>query len=311
MAGTAATTEAPLSDVMMAMDVVDTLRHREVLVETELSAEVRRARMIDRLREVYRSQGITVPDRILEEGVDALEKDRFVYKARTGGLSFTLARLYVTRARWGRVVGIAVGVIVVAALAWVFLVQQPANRREAAVAVELSETIPARLAALSASIVDEAVDPAVDARAVQTAEDGTEAAAAGDATVARAAVSDLEALLAELRVTFDVRVVSRPGADSGVTRIPPGNNVENFYLIVEAIGPNGSALRRTITSEEDDAIRTVTQWGVRVPESVFNAAVRDKQDDGIIQDDLLGEKVRGELDIEWLKPTLGGFITEW
>lgn len=310
MAGTVAASEAPLNDVMLAMDVVDTLRHREALVERELSGEERRTRLIERLREVYRSQGITVPDRILEEGVDALEQDRFVYKPKSGGFAFTLARLYVTRARWGRALGIAVGVVVVAFLAWLFLIEQPAQRRAANLEIELTETIPARLAELSQTVVAEAVDPAVDAQAVQTAADGAEAAAAGNAEAARAAVTALEMLLSELRLTFDVRIVSRPGEDTGVTRIFD-SRTENFYLIVEAIGPEGRTIPRAITSEEDDSVRTVTQWGVRVPEAVFNAVARDKEADGIVQDDLMGGKVRGELDIEWVKPTLGGFITAW
>lgn len=308
MAGTVATTEAPLNDVMMAMDVVDTLRHREALVEQELSGTERRARMIERLREVYRSQGIEVPDRILEEGVDALEQDRFVYKPRTGGFAFTLARLYVTRASWGRKVGIAAAIILVALLAWYFLIQRPSVQREAALQVELSETIPARLDALEQSIVAVAIDPAIDAQAAQTADDGREAAAAGDATAARAAVTELEALDTELRLVFDVRIMSSP--DTGVTRIFD-SRTENFYIIVEAVDPDGRAIPRQITSEEDNSTREVTRWGVRVPESVFNAVADDKLDDGVIQNNIMGEKPRGELDIDWLMPTLGGAITAW
>ncbi len=310
MAETAA--QPPLSDLMMAMDVVDTLRHGETLVGRELSAEQRRAKMIERLREVYRGQGIAVSDRILEEGVAALEEERFIYKPRSGGFAFTLARLYVRRDVLGRRVGI-IGAIVLAVIAgWFFLIQQPGERRAGALRIELAETIPARLSALSANVVAEAIDPAIDARAELTARDGTAAAAAGNADAARAAVTSLEALLAELRLIFEARIVSRPGAVSGVTRIPPNNpGVENFYLIVEAIGPDGRAIPRSITSEEDGTTRTVTQWGVRVPESVFNAAVADKENDGIIQDALLGRKVRGELEIDWVKPTLGGTITNW
>ena len=53
---------APLEDVMLAMDVVDTLRHRQGLVERELSAGDRRTRLIEQLRDTYHSQGIEVTD---------------------------------------------------------------------------------------------------------------------------------------------------------------------------------------------------------------------------------------------------------
>src|SRR5918997_1445828 len=68
-----------LDDVMMAMDVVDTLRHREDLVRRELSEENREAELIARLRKIYQDQGIDVPDSVLADRVKALEESRFVY----------------------------------------------------------------------------------------------------------------------------------------------------------------------------------------------------------------------------------------
>ena len=47
-----ATTGAPaLDETMLAMDVVDTIRHADRLVERELLGEDRQARLRDRLRE--------------------------------------------------------------------------------------------------------------------------------------------------------------------------------------------------------------------------------------------------------------------
>ena len=68
-----------LDDVMIAMDVVDTLRHREDLVRRELNEEEPRGELLARLRQIYRDQGIEVPDGVLAEGVKALEDSRFVY----------------------------------------------------------------------------------------------------------------------------------------------------------------------------------------------------------------------------------------
>lgn len=314
MADTALATkpDAPLDDVMLAMDVVDTLRHGEALAERELSGEARRARLIERLREIYRGQGITVPDRILEEGVDALEQDRFVYKPRTGGFSFTLARLYIRRGRIGRVVGILAAVVLVAWGAWYFLVQQPSIRNAEAQRIELSETIPQRLTQLVSQIDEIAVEDGVAPAAAATAADGQTAAASGNLEVARRAVQTLEQVLTELQQTFEVRIVSRPGEDTGVTRIPDANSrTENFYLIVEAIGPNGQVITRRIRNEEDQGFDEVSRWGVRVPEVVWEAVAADKRNDGIVQDSLMGEKPRGYLNIQWSKPTLDGFLTSW
>ena len=58
-----------LDDVMLAMDVVDTLRHNERMIASDLSADDREAALIERLRRIYKSQGIEVPDHILRDGV--------------------------------------------------------------------------------------------------------------------------------------------------------------------------------------------------------------------------------------------------
>ena len=70
------TSKAPLDDVMLAMDVVDTLRHEQNLVARELGATSREAELIERLRKIYRDQGIEVPDHILKEGVKAFAEKR-------------------------------------------------------------------------------------------------------------------------------------------------------------------------------------------------------------------------------------------
>ncbi len=106
---------APLNDVMLAMDVVDTLRHNQTVVERELNEEEREKALIVRLREIYASQGIDVPDSVLAEGVSALKEDRFTYRAPEPGLGRSLAKLYVNRGRWGRLMG---SLAVLAGVVW-------------------------------------------------------------------------------------------------------------------------------------------------------------------------------------------------
>jgi hypothetical protein len=55
----------------------------------------------------------------------------------------------------------------------------------------------------------------------------------------------------------------------------------------------------------------VTTWGLRVPEQVFRAVQEDKNDDGIIQQSVVGLKQYGYLDIAYRVPVLGGAVTRW
>lgn len=295
---------AQLDDIMLAMDVVDTLRHDQKITERELAEGDREEDLIERLRTIYRNQGIAVPDEILRQGVKALREERFVYKPPADSFAVKLARLYVTRGRWGKwalaaVVAVGIGV---GALAW-----QGYSAR-----VELTQTIPAAIERVAADINREATVDAVRQRVAALVTDGQTAARDGKAEAARTAVADLERLRDDVRSEYDVRIVSRPGESTGVWRRPRRNpNAMNYYLIVEAIGRDGRALSRAITSEEDSASRVVTKWGIRVPESLYRQVEADKRDDGIVQNNILGRKARGQLEPTWREALPGGAITSW
>ena len=93
---------------MLAMDVVDTLRHHRSIVDAELNEEAREQALIDRVKAIYEAQGIDVPDEVIQKGVEALKQDRFVYKPPRRTLAVRLAEVYVRRGYWTKVVlGIA------------------------------------------------------------------------------------------------------------------------------------------------------------------------------------------------------------
>ncbi|MEL6213764.1 MAG: DUF6384 family protein, partial [Pseudomonadota bacterium] len=112
-------------DVMLAMDVVDTLRHRERVLDKELSAEAREQALVERLKEIYKNQGIEVPDRILRDGVKALEEKRFVYEPPENTFSVRLARLYIARDRWLKPFGVIFGLAAFGAASYQFAYEAP------------------------------------------------------------------------------------------------------------------------------------------------------------------------------------------
>jgi len=308
-----------LDELMLAMDVVDTLRHQEGLITRELDETRRDAELIERLRGLYRGQGIAVPDRVLTEGVRALKESRFVYSPPQPGIGTALARLWIAR---GKVGAGLVAAPVVIGLGWggyEFGVAAPERQRAEAARVEaervsldLTQRLPRALEAGHAEVVAEARVAAARSR-------GDELLAAGRASLARRepagaeqAILDLEALRAQLRQEYTLRIVSRPGEPSGVFRVPDRiRGTRLVYVVVEAVAPDGRLLSVPITSEEDRSTETVQRWGVRVSEAVFDEIRRDKNDDGVLQQDRLGEKRRGTLQVEYSLPVQGGAITRW
>jgi hypothetical protein len=294
----------PLDELMLAMDVVDTLRHRQSLVERELNEEERDKQLLKQLREIYTAQGIEVTDQILAEGLAALKEERFAYRPPESTFAVKLAQIYVSRDRWLKPLAAIVALFSAAALAYFLLVSLPASRRLAA--------IPKALEAERQAIVAAAKAP----EAVQSAErlfaEGRQALGQNDRDAAGQSLGRLKELRAQLEQEYELRIVSRPNARSGVIRTPDLNPAaSNYYLIVEPVAPDGSVLTLPVTSEEDGRTRNLSAWGLRVEKEVYDRVAEDKKDDGIIQNRRFGAKRRGYLSPEYLMPTTGGAITTW
>ncbi|MGN6488459.1 MAG: DUF6384 family protein [Devosia sp.] len=309
---TASAEKAPLDEVMLAMDVVDTLRHRQDLVERELAGEAREQQLLEKLRDIYHQQGIEVSDAVLREGVKALAESRFSYTPPKPSFATSLARLYVSRKRWGPAT-LAILLVLVVGLGGYFLAWRPFQDAQAEQArIELSEGLPRQMDALYQTIyVETKVQQAVtEADAIRNR--GKAAASEGNRAQAQQAIADLTALRDRLRSEYTLRIYSKEGERSAFWRVPDINpSATNYYLIVQAIGPDDKPLTLPITNEETGKVENVDIWGIRVPESTYRAVENDKRDDGIIQRSTLGLKEYGFLDLDYTMPVLGGAVTKW
>jgi hypothetical protein len=300
-----------LDDLMLAMDVVDTLRHEDALVEKELSQDMRDEALKKRLRQIYESQGLTVTDRILDEGIKALKESRFAYTPPEPSFGTFMAKLWIRRRVLGPALAILVAVVVIF-VGWQVWRAGEASRVAEQIQVEITETLPKALATAAEAARAAATDPDAIAQIDGLVRTGEAAAKAGDADAMRTAIADLDALRAALAQTYALRIVSRPDEDTGVFRIPDVNeDARNYYIIVEPVTDKGAVLSLPVVNEEDRQTYTVSKWGVRVPEATYEAVRADKSDDGIVQANILGEKPMGTLKITYLMPVESGAITEW
>jgi hypothetical protein len=309
LAETLEQTPHKLDEVMLAMDVVDTLRHETKLLERDLTNEDREQQLIERLREIYHAQGIEVPDSILREGVQALDDHRFSYVPQKKSF---FASAYIDRGKWGKPLLVLIGII---GMTWSInyaAFEAPKNAAAKKIERTLTVDLPRSLEDGRNDALAMAKTDKIKARIQTLYDDGIVAAKAGNIDEANRIDAALSALNAELRQSYSLRIVSRPGEMSGAWRYSEENrDIRNYYLIVEGIDASGKAVSVNITSEEDQKSKRTTIWGVRVPQSVFNQVAADKQDDQIIQNAIIGKKQRGYLDPEYDIETSGGFILEW
>jgi DNA repair exonuclease SbcCD ATPase subunit len=424
MSDTGNTKKIELNEVMLAMDVVDTLRHQQSLVDRELGTDDHDQALIAKVRKIYADQGLEVSDEVIASGVKALREERFTYTPPKKSFQLTLAHLYVNRGRWAKRGAVLVAALLAVYLVYQFFVVAPQkrNRQKAAQAINLridrqrdqisvakermtrlnqtlikaKEAGSQKASAAARGLFDQAERDisaaqekvqALEKLEIKTPVDTDQAAKSGDtvtdrldkrkeligalsghlnnAEKAATALDELKILpeklkeqrdrtLAESRQNearrqaekfykdamtalgrgdvaaaqngyallqqlydqlvqeYELRIVSREGARSGVWRVPQNNpNARNYYVIVEAVTADGKRLTVPVISEEDGKTHIVKQWGLRVKSSVFEQIKRDKMDDGIINKNVFGQKMRGDLKPRYLIPTTGGAIAQW
>lgn len=294
----------PLEDLMVAMDVVDTLRHRQQLVDRELDSEGRRERLVARLREIYSAQGIEVTDQLLADGVRALEEDRFTYTPPADTFGIRMAKIYVRRDRWLGPILFLLALLCILWLAYYLVAIRPAAQARA--------ELPGELAQQYAQVIQSTEDTIAHEQAGQYHAAGQLALEDGQYDDARDAIDRLAQLRRQLGLAFTLQVISRPGEQSGVWRVPDVNTgARNYYLIVEAVDARGEVLSLPVTSEETGKTKVVKTWGLRVDASEFERIRADKQDDGIIQERDVGLKKPGQLNLDYRIRTNGAAITSW
>lgn len=293
--------KASLDEVMSAMDVVDVLRHQQDLVARELDSEGREQQLLERLRKIYQGQGLDVPDHILKEGIQALEDDRFKYTPHDNS---KLAQLYVTRGKWLKPLLVMFLILAVLGLAYYFTQARPGIKARQAIPNELVKTFN--------QIQSASTDPAITAKAYSTRESAEAAYENENYTQANKLKEDLQNTLKQLQRAYKIRIISRPNESSGIWRVAEINSTNrNYYLIVEAIDANNQALALPIVNEENNQQQIVKKWGLRVDQATFNRVANDKRDDGIIQNNIVGEKARGVLTPKYRIQTNGKAITNW
>ncbi len=293
-----------LDDVMMAMDVVDTLRHRTRIVDMELNESAREEQLVARLKEIYGAQGIEVPDRILKDGVKALAEQRFVYKPPRDTFSVRLAKAYVNRKKWLPQTVTAVGLLAAIAVGFQLLVFGPMTAEWQS----MPTTISAELAEGQAL----ARDPVIDAQLASLAAEGQRAVANGDRDAARTQLKTMQGMNDQLAQEYDIRIVSRPDEDTGFWRQANDQpNAMNYYLVVEAVAPGGRVLKVPIRSVEEQTTESVSLWAQRVDKATFDRVGAEKASNGMVVNDILGRKTRGELEPAFDTPVPGGAITQW
>lgn len=309
-----------MHDMLRIMDVASALRRQRETAEAQLDVETARQRLRERLLATAAAAGEPVTPNEVDAAIASYFANQHRYEDPPASWARFWAQVWVLRN------GILLAGVVLclaafgAAMIARSLASEPETRPAPVIATTAGAPAPhaeAPLGELEASGLS--APPAVDtgladdwrryeqataAAEVLAADDdahervrsvvalGAAAHAAEDRDRLRQARRELDALVRRLEEQYVVRIVSRPGEQSGVDRYEHGR-LSGYYLIVEALAENDRIVPRRIKNAETQRAETVDKWGEQVPEAVWNRIVADKQADGVVDENLFARKTRG------------------
>ena len=116
---------------------------------------------------------------------------------------------------------------------------------------------------------------------------------------------------AVLRREYVLRIAGRPQDQTGFFREHPSFQGRAYFIVVDAVDPDGKPVELPIHNDETNKTETVSRFAVRVPIETFDAVRNDKARNGIVQNARMAEKRRGFIEPEFRMPVLEGRITRW
>ncbi len=179
-----ALSDAPVEDLVIAIDAVDQLRREQQEIERELNSEEQEKLLIERLRQRYEARGQRVTDQMLAEAVEALRHDRYRYEPTPSSFQRTLAGWYVDRWKWFGRLAIAATLAGAIGLSYFGLVVNPQRQQAAATGRELTQ--------VTQSL--EAADGALAPQVRELMQAAQQALESSNLSVAQARVADLQLL---------------------------------------------------------------------------------------------------------------------
>lgn len=314
--------ELGLAETLAILDAASTLRRERDRAAQLLDDSASRADLEQRLLAAAAAAGETLGSAEVRAAIERYFDRLHAFEPAPAGLSRTLALIYVRRRPLGLLLGGAA--LWFGALSALFLwsgsplsaagrLERRLERGSAALEAELGAARGLDLEPAARGLLEGLERRAEELLAVPEA---------ADLEPLQALVAEAEALGARLGESYELRIVSRPGEFSVVTRDYDGDGggkrLSGHYAIVEARAADGRRLALPVLDAETQRERRVETWGEQIPAEVYDRLAADKRADGVLDEQRFGLKRPGRLEPELLlvgadgRPIpRGRQITDW
>lgn len=295
-AATAAASELSLQEMLRVMDVAREMRKDRESAELVLQQSEVRSQLRQKLMRTAQLSGDRVTEAEIEAAIEIYfaDRHRFEEPSMTGELF--LAHLWVRRKA---ILGTLAAGLLVAATVWGLFFSPIAPMSPTVRASRAAASVQEDASRLVTQIEGIAQDAAVVEMAQRLLRE-ISVTSTLNPTSAIAARQQLAELYQQLSTQFTLRIARDPIDGASIIRRAPTDrsNAEGFYVLVEAVGPDGETIPQTIVDAETGVSKVVSMWGEQVPESVGKRLEADKLADGVLSEVEFGVKERGKLEIE-------------
>lgn len=125
-------------------------------------------------------------------------------------------------------------------------------------------------------------------------------------------MTQIDKNIGSLSMSYTYKIVSREGEITLFRRKLSGNNdAKSYYVLVETVDNLGNPVSLNIYDSELQKNVEASKFGVRIPESTYEQIKLDKTDDGIVDNNVLGQKSVGKMEPVFNFPIQSGYVTRW
>jgi Family of unknown function (DUF6384) len=297
---------ADLKGMVQILDIASAIKADKKAVLNELNVESERLKLAKQIKDAARLDGEDLSDDVINMALDAYFSDRFKFIPPKPSAALLFANIYIKR---NLILAICSLILLLTFSYWLILsnsspifgVKAQQNRYKARASyyanlIEEQSKLISQIAKEKSLLTEvNNLNSLGESLAEKPTQDGE--------SIERleGVAKEINSIREELFKEYEVRIVSREGEKSGIDRYytdDDGKRVSGYYLIVEAVAPDGSILLVNIRNSEDGTSKLVTKWAERVPEVIYFRILEDKKSDGRVDEYLFARKRRGYLNQE-------------
>ncbi|MBY3157195.1 hypothetical protein HFO56_33260 [Rhizobium laguerreae] len=165
--------------------------------------------------------------------------------------------------------------------------------------------------AMTSGPISKATDADARAALVDIASQMRDAALRGDLASYSKAADRFKSFAGYILTPYKIQIVDRHGTPAGVEVTHNESGSKAWYQVVEAVSPSGTVYPLEIRDRQTGKTKPVSVWAIRISYDVFIKGKKDKQSDGVIDDNIVGTKPAGTMKINWNFETDGQTLNEW